>query len=373
MKNRIFTSLFFYGGVFAVLAQTKIIDCEQLTLKAYAPFPISIAYGAEIIKAGRDRIVLDEIDRFTTKAFYWKTILKGQNEYDFSEADAFIAYAKDKGKPIHAVSLLYHLDLVSPDFLMNFKGDNKAFEKIVKNFLQTTLKRYRGKIKSYELTNELFTVYGDKCESTWLRKRFESDEAYFDFLGRCFKYAHKADPEAILFYNEFLQESPYQDFAKNKAVLKLINRWKKNKIPIGGYGIQLHTNIYRNIKDIETTLQMGVKTGLPIQISELDVSVNWADYYETDYTGGTKNMTQITPEMAFKQKEMYKKIAEAYKRIIPKEQQYGITIWDISDADTWLIRLRTYEAPVLFDANNKKKPAYYGFLEGVSGITFDCD
>jgi endo-1,4-beta-xylanase len=370
-KKWIFIVLFFTFNSFDHFAQET--DCEKLHLKNYASFPISISYGNEIIKAGKANFITDEINFLTTKAFYWRTILKAPDQYDFSEADAYLAYAKDKNMPIHGVSLMYHLDIVSPEFLMKFKGTNQEFEKIVKKYLYATLKRYKGKIKSYELTNELFKVYGDEIEQTWLRKRFTDDESYLDFLGRCFKYAHKADPKALLFYNEFLMESPYKEYAKVKGALKVIARWKTQKVPIHGFGVQIHTNIYRAIKDIEGMLEIAVQSGLQIHISELDVSVNWADFYETAYTGGDKKAVQITPEMLQKQRELYKNIAEAYKRIVPKDQQYGITIWDISDADTWLFRLRPYEAPVLYDINNKRKPAYYGFLEGLSGKKLDCN
>jgi endo-1,4-beta-xylanase len=73
------------------------------------------------------------------------------------------------------------------------------------------------------------------------------------------------------------------------------------------------------------------------------------------------NPTNATLEL---QRVKYREIVEAYKRLVPKAQQYGITMWDTNDKQSWL----TGENATLYDDIAQKKLAFYGFAEGAGAV-----
>jgi endo-1,4-beta-xylanase len=133
----------------------------------------------------------------------------------------------------------------------------------------------------------------------------------------------------------------------------------------------MHTNIYRPIQDIENALRLAASSGLRIHITELDVAINYADWDINNVSGGVKGLSAFNNDLHDRQKEMYRLVADAYRRIVPRNQQYGITTWDLCDKYSWL-NWNRWEAGTLYDVNYNRKPAFYGFLEGLSGKKIDC-
>jgi endo-1,4-beta-xylanase len=310
--------------------------------------------------------ILDrEFSRLTSTEFYPYHLWTGPGQYQFEGTDRAVAQAERSGQALHGHCLLYQLESVCPKFLMNFPGSNEEFEALVRDFLSTTLTRYRGRVASYDLFNELYDHRGGKVRDSWLRRRFASDSELFDFAARCYAYAHEADPKALLFYNDYGQEHRTDFYAKGSTIAQQIRQWKRAGVPIHGYGIQFHTNIYRPQEDLEAALKLAVRTGLPVHISELDVSINWVDSDMVGHKAGAQGLSASTPELLQRQSETYRRIAQAYLRLVPPEQRFGITCWDLGDGDSWLAKQRFEEAN-LYDRDYQRKPAFYGFCQGLS-------
>jgi len=347
-------------------------DCETLHLKDYSRCKTGIGFGLDQLNKATHEIITKEFERVSSTAFFMSLIWKSPDEFDFSGTDKAIAFAKENNMDVHAHCLLYHHTSISPDFLMNYKGDNAGFENLVQTFITRVVSRYKGKVKSYDLTNEIFNYNSSQTNDTWLRQRFDSDTAFLSFIKRCFVYANNADPGALLFYNDYGQEFSNDSYDKGYKIMDMLKEWKASGVPVHGYGLQMHTNIYRPLKDIEKAFSMAVQTGLLIHVSELDVSVNWADFDINGVKGGEQNITSLNEDLAERQKLQFMQVADAYVRIVPREQQYGITVWDTGDKDSWLSWER-FERGTLYDENYKRKPAFYGFLEGLSGTKPDCN
>lgn len=347
--------------------------CEDMFLKDFASFPVAISFGNEQKKAETEGIILNEVDRITTTSFFLSWILGGgPDQFDFTQADRSVDWAIQNGKDVHTHCLVYAHPSVNPEWLKSFRGNNQEFEEVIKNFITTTVSRYKGKVKGYDIANELYGYNNGQIDNTWLRQRFSSDQEYLDFIGRCYRYAHEADPNALLFYNDYGQEFSNNNHEKSRAIVEQINKWKQQGVPIHGYGLQVHTNIYRPIEHIERALEMAVSTGLQVHISELDVSVNYADWDINGVQGGVKGLSYADDYVKQQQREMYRKIAVAYKKVVPPSQQYGITTWDLCDKYSWLNWSR-FEAGTLFDEYYQRKPAFYGFMEGLSGESNECN
>jgi endo-1,4-beta-xylanase len=247
---------------------------------------------------------------------------------------------------IHSVVLLWHG--YNPAWLENLSGDSTAFEAIMKTHIQTVMTHFKGKLAAWDVVNEAFTDNGGyrTTESIWYKKLGK------DYIARAFKYAREADPTAVLFYNDYAQET---NSGKLDAILAMVDDFKKRGIPIDGLGLQMHLGI--STSGILNALSEYAKTGLTIHISELDI--NLSNYQKNP------SLT-LTDALSAQQKQKYKTVVQYYKQILPKAQQFGITNWNVGDADSWLHQvIQKNEYPLLFDENCAKKPAYFGYMEGL--------
>jgi endo-1,4-beta-xylanase len=120
--------------------------------------------------------------------------------------------------------------------------------------------------------------------------------------------------------------------------------------------MQMHIDINTNQAGIKTALQKLAATGLLIHISELDVSVN---------PSGNQNAT-YSYALQSQQSEMYQFVAQTYITTVPKAQRYGITTWDVGDADSWIPAFYNRpDWPLPFDYFYQKTMAYNGYLSGL--------
>ncbi len=342
---------------------TKTIS-NQASLRKFSKVFIGVAYCQAKRNPKTSPLIDNEFSSLTTTEFYPFHLWLGPGNYSFTQADLAVQEAQSSKRPLHGHCLLYALESVCPAFLVKFQGSNAEFEAMVKDYLTVTLRRYRGRVRSYDLSNELFNQQGQVAD-TWLRRRFASDQELFDFIGRCYGYAHKADPAALLFYADYGQEHSHKDHVKGWAIAHQLMRWKQQGVPIHGYSVHMHTNIYRPQADIDQALQLAAKTGLKVTISEMDISINWADYDIPGQKGGVQGLNRASPEILRRQADCYRNIARAYRKLVPAKQQHGITVWDIGDKDSWLASQR-FENANLFDGDYQRKPAFYGLQEGLS-------
>ena len=172
-----------------------------------------------------------------------------------------------------------------------------------------------------------------------------------DYIARCFKYAYEADPTALLFYNDYGHEySP----AKRTAIINLITDLKSRGIPIHGYGMQFHMTYTQTDANIFAAISSAAATGLKVHISELDIRLN-----------NDKSKTTFTATLAAEQAAKYKYVVQTFKSQVPVNQQFGITTWNVGDADSWIPGwLGAPDWPLPFDANYLRKPAYKAIVEG---------
>jgi GH35 family endo-1,4-beta-xylanase len=311
--------------------------------------------------------------------------------YNFAKSsanvNARIADAESKNLEIHGSCIFYPLTNSNgtaangfiPSYLTTFPNatqQNKDdFKKIILDYVKAVTTHYAGRIKSYDVTNELFsnlngTTTAGIDQNNWVRKRFPAgtagDDEFWSFIGEIFTAAHEGDPNAILFYLDYKTEELTR---KGQAIVNRINTFITNGIPISGYGLQFH--IYNGFSktSMGAALALASTTGLKIHMAELDVSMN---------PGDNPNITAVTDLLLKDQRTAYRNAVESYKDItkVPAAQQFGITMWDSSDRHVWFIKngLRNnsqFEASTMYDMSYKRKPAYYGVAEGLSGILYN--
>lgn len=317
-------------------------------LKTHAPFPFGAALNPNLLKTNNlyNQIAGREFSSITSENHLkMHHVHPEQNRYDWSGGDALVNFAEQNRQRMHGHALLWHQAV--PGWVREFQGDSTAWEQLIKTHIQTVVEHYKDRIAAWDVVNEAFNDDGTLRKSIWL------EHLGPDYVARCFRYAREADPNVKLFYNDYGQESSPK---KLTAILAMAADFKRRGIPIDGIGLQMHTNIYHPADQIENAIQQTVATGLLVHLSELDVRIN----------PGKKPELTPTESLWQRQKEKFASIVRTYKTVVPKEQQHGITLWNISDGDSWIPNFcKCPDYPLPFDQKYAKKPAYDGIIDGL--------
>jgi len=320
------------------------------TLKEKAKFKVGAAVKMKDLQgeANYKNAVIKHYNQITAE-FEMKmaSIWSSSTAYNFTAADYLVGFAKDNNMEVHGHTLVWYDSF--PEWFKNAKYDSIAFESKVKIYITDVVGRYKGRVKSWDVVNEVFADGGALRNETVIKPIFNDP---IGFYGRCFKYAKAADPEAKLFYNDY---SVVLDGGKRAAIKKMVTRFKANGIPIDGVGDQFHYATDTNRQTMKTGFTDMASTGLLIHISELDIKVNTAK----------SDSYVFTDAEAQKQAETYKYITTMYEEL-PQTQKFAISTWGVTDKYTWLTGFwHSKEYPLLLDADYNKKPAYQGFLDGL--------
>lgn len=277
-----------------------------------------------------------------------QSIWTSANVYNYDGADKVVNFATTNGLDVHGHTLVWYRSY--PDWLRNAKYDSATFESQVKKYIESTVNRYRGKVISWDVANEIFNDNGTlRSVNCPVYATFKDP---IGFYGRCFRYAHEADPQAKLFYNDY---SVTLVANKRAAIKRMITRFRNEGVPIHGVGDQFHYRVTTDKAALKTGMADLGSTGLLIHISELDMVMNTAQSDAYEYSG-----TEAT-----KQANMYQYIAEIFEAL-PQNQKFAITLWGVSDKHSWLVTdWHRKEYPLLFDDNYKEKLAYKGLLSGI--------
>lgn len=329
---------------------SAVIDSNS-TLKSIATFPIGAAPASWLPKKSPKgfKVLADQFSSKTVHAYM--NIETARGKYDFSEPDYWVKWAETHPVRLHGHCLVYQG--AAPEWILNFKGTTTEFEQIIKEHVQTVVGRYKGKIKSWDVVNELINDKDGTMFLRTFRKLYPNDEAYLSFVKRCFQWAHEADPDALLFYNDYGFEIAPE---KVSGIIRMVDEFRRSGVPIHGIGTQMHISIKTPNAGIRNSLQRLAATGLLIHVSELDVMIN---------PDNSPNLV-FTSKLLDAQRDKFQAVAEAYKQLVPRQQQHGITVWDLSDADSWIVVMKKQrDQPSMFDSSYDKKPAFYGLMRGL--------
>lgn len=235
--------------------------------------------------------------------------------------------------------------------------DATLIKNALQNWITTIVTRYKGKVTGWDVANEVI-IDGTGELRTGANTAGTGDSFFWaDYLGRgyiadAFRWANSADPSAKLFINDYNLES---DSRKLDTLIKIINELKSAAVPVHGVGSQMHISINTSNSGIDNAFQKLAATGLLIHVSEIDVRINPSN----------TNPFVASQALLDLQADKYKYVVESYFRNVPVSQRFGITVWNVTDADSWIVTGGKADAPTLFDNSFNKKPAYTGFAQGL--------
>jgi endo-1,4-beta-xylanase len=228
----------------------------------------------------------------------------------------------------------------------------------LKNHIMTVVGRYKGRIMGWDVFNESIADGGDgKTEN--LRTFSWYKAAGPDVLTLGFKWAHEADPNAQLYYNDYnIEQGAVENKGKHASSMLLLKRLLAEGAPITGVGIQGHWHLDTNLEDVEKAIENYASLGLKVSITELDITATGGNSGAFGVNQGNRT---IPPENYQKQAEVYKKLFEILMRHADVIDR--VTFWGLSDTRSW----RRGQDALLFDGQLNPKPAYKAVIETSSG------
>jgi endo-1,4-beta-xylanase len=236
----------------------------------------------------------------------------------------------------------------------------------LKNHIDHVVAHFKGSVYAWDVVNE--AMMDDGTYRTATEQEPDQRSKWHGILGTkyiaaAFRYAHAADPDAKLFYNDYRNYIP----AKRQAIYEMLKGLLAEGVPVHGVGLQCHLNIepspvesnqgfHQTLKDVEAAIELFASLGLAVQVTELDLSlyVPGVKYTpEQFYTAAT-----FTPELQAKQAARYADFFQLFRK--HQAQITGVTFWGIADDRTWLSHFDSgrIDFPLLFDVEHQPKAAF---------------
>ena len=317
-------------------------------------FPIGVAVGPASLSGEESQLIIQQFNSITPEnAMKMGPIHPEEHRYNWTIADSIVNFAVRHGIRVRGHNLCWHEQ--TPRWLFKDSLGNTVSKEVLlrrlKEHITTVVNRYKGKIYAWDVVNEAVDDDSTRLyrNSPWYQICGE------DFIVKAFEYAHEADPNAVLFYNDYNTERP----EKRERVYQLLKKLVDAKVPVNGVGLQAHWSIYEpSENELRTAMEKFASLGLKVQITELDISVYpWEKNRRQKQPGESD---AFTPEREQHQLEQYKKVFRIfrdYKNVIT-----GVTFWNVSDRRTWLDEYpvagrKNY--PLLFDEKLQPKKAYW--------------
>ena len=268
----------------------------------------------------------------------WESLEPQRGQYNWSQADNIINFAKANNQIVRGHTLVWHSQL--PSWLNNGGFSGSQLRSIMENHIEVVAGRYRGDVYAWDVVNEAFNEDGTLRDSIWYRGMGR------DYIAHAFRKAHEVDPDAKLYINDYNIEGIN---AKSNGLYNLVVDLLRDGVPIHGIGIQSHLIVGQVPSTFQQNIQRFADLGLDVAITELDIRMQMpADQYKLQ-----------------QQARDYEAVVNACLAVT---RCIGITVWGIDDERSWVPYTFPGEgAPLLYDGQYNRKPAWYAVYEALGG------
>lgn len=280
-----------------------------------------------------------------------------EDQYNFFAADSFVNFGEANNMAIIGHCLIWHSQC-PPWFFVNENGETASPELLkqrMKDHITTVVSRYKGRVKGWDVVNEAIVEDGSYRKSKFYEILGE------EFIPLAFQYAHDADPNAELYYNDYGMNVP----GRRDAVIKLIKSLKQKGLRIDAVGMQGHMGMdYPTIEEFEKSMIAFAEAGVKVMITEWDMSalptVNRTANI-SDTVDFQKELNPYTNGLPDSVSEAWNKRMKSFFELFLKHSDIitRVTVWGVCDGDSWKnnfpVRGRT-DYPLLFDRNHQIKP-----------------
>lgn len=292
-----------------------------------------------------------------------------ENRYDFTLSDAFVDFGTSFDMAITGHTLIWHSQL--PKWFCHDEKGNlvsaEILKKRMKEHINTVVGRYKGRIVGWDVVNEAINDDG-----TWRNSPFYQILGE-DFIYLAFQYAHEADPDAQLYYNDYNEWHP----GKRKTIIKMIKSLKERGLRIDAIGMQGHIGMdYPSIEEYQAAINDYVSAGVKVMVTELDLSalpsvrhnvganVSDVETYRKEVNPYIEGLpAKISKEWNACMSDFFNLFLQNSNKIL------RVTLWGVADGDSWKndfpMRGRT-DYPLLFDRSHQAKPVVTSIISAAA-------
>jgi endo-1,4-beta-xylanase len=257
-----------------------------------------------------------------------------------------VAFAQAHGMAVRGHTLVWHNQ--RPKWLTSGTFTSEQLFSILQDHIKTVVGHYAGKVYAWDVVNEAFETDGSLRKTMWSNAPGIGLEGT-GYIEQALKWAHAADPKALLFYNDYNAETMN---AKSDAIFKMALDLKARGVPLDGIGLQMHVGAKPpSLDGMESNMKRIADLGLQVQITELDVKLL------VDSSGAA------TPELLETQAKVYHDIVAL---CVKNPRCTAIQTWGFTDKYSWIPGSSKGNGAALeFDANYQPKPAYHAIVEAM--------
>ena len=289
-----------------------------------------------------------------------------EGEFNFKLADQFVKFGEENNMYIIGHTLVWHSQ--APKwFFTDATGKDVTREVLIermKNHIFTVVGRYKGKVKGWDVVNEAF-----EDDGSWRNSKFYQIIGE-DYIRLAFQFAHEADPDADLYYNDYSMSHE----GRRNTVVKMVKDLKSQGVRIDGVGLQGHMDmVFPDLDEFEKSMLAFAETGVKLMITELDVTVLPRPGIDVgaEISASFEYQQKLNPYAEGLPDSVSIALNNRYNDIFKLFLKHSdilerVTLWGVYDGQSWRndwpVRGRTDYA-LLFDRNFQPKPVVKTIIE----------
>jgi endo-1,4-beta-xylanase len=295
----------------------------------------------------------------------WQRIHPRLGEYNWEPADDFMAFCEENQMAVIGHCLVWHSQVPRWVFRDDAGNDltREALLARMDDHIKTVAGRYKGRVKGWDVVNEALNEDGTLRNSPWLQIIGEgAEDKQYDVIENAFRWAHEADPDAELYYNDYSLETSK---AKCDGAVAIVKHLQSKGIRIDGVGIQLHGSLtHPSAEGLEYAITRLAATGVKVMITELDLRTRMRRYRGADIRRVDRQSTSDpNADAADIQKQLAEKYAEIFSVLLKHKRDITrVTFWGIYDGASWI-----GGSPLLFDRTCHPKEAFFAVVKTAQG------
>ena len=343
----------------AAIATLSVVAVAQPTSlkEAYADyFKVGVAINIRNVNNPNETAIITHDYNSVTAENAMKpvSVHPAEGKWTWSQADSIADFCRANGIKMRGHCLVWH-NQFSDWMFTDKKGkevSKEVFYQRMREHIHTVVNRYKDVVYCWDVVNE--AIADNAMPTPWNPNPTPYRESRLyklcgdEFIAKAFEFAHEADPNAILFYNDYNAADP----GKRDRIYNMVKKMQDAGVPITGIGMQGHYNIYGpSEEDVETAIVKYSELVKTIHITELDVRANQEMGGQLRFS---REGVDIKPHVKTLHTDQYARLFRIFRK--HKDVVKCVTFWNVSDRDSW-VGVNNY--PLLFDKDLKPKAAYH--------------
>lgn len=340
--------------------ETAVADTAYGYKDAYKDyFSIGVSLSARNVRSAEQMdIVRRNFNSVTAEnAMKPGVIHPKENVWRWDDADSIANWCRRNGVKMRGHCLCWHEQFSNWMFTDSLGNEvtKEVFYQRLRNHIHTVVGRYKDVVYAWDVLNEAIAdgegnrLPDDNGEPSPYRQSRLFKLCGEELVRKVFEFAHEADPDAKLFYNDYNAAVP----SKRDRIYNMVKKMKDDGVPIDGIGMQGHYNAWwPSAEDVEAAISKYSEIVDEVQVTELDIRTTNEMGGQLQFSqGNAGDVPQHIAEMQERQYANIFRIVRKWRNVVT-----NVTFWNLSDADSWL---GAGNSPLPFDTDYKPKSIYY--------------